>query len=98
MRFTRTMHFALVVVILLALGLGGCQKADWNWDLNWWHAKDRRVEPTDQTVRAETGPENRALAPGRSTSTAPAELNDQGNRSSADRGSRDASRSAGTGS
>lgn len=46
----RRLPLAGIVALLVCLTVGatGCNRSDWNWDLDWWRAQDRRVEPTDQ--------------------------------------------------
>ncbi len=63
----------LVVLIgCLTVGMTGCNRSDWNWDLDWWRAQDRRVEPADrQTADSQPNETNTATVSRSSKPTSP---------------------------
>ncbi|HPF38674.1 MAG TPA: hypothetical protein P5081_04290 [Phycisphaerae bacterium] len=50
----RLRRAAIPGLIALLLTTLACQRAGWNWDLEWWKRPDRRVGPTSQPADDES--------------------------------------------
>jgi|GEM_PF-3724419 len=89
-------QFAVLMAFVLGLvvSLPACNRTDWNWDLDWWRAQDRRVEPTDRQVTDAGEDDKNTATASRANGRTPSAVRS----TSTGRSGGDGSRRAGTGS